>query len=145
MLALAEDADVIRDGGAPCVTARGWQRPPEPHFQLLAQLLGAPALDEERQPRFRARFARAMVAEDEGDGGADLGRLLGTDEDVQRRGEGRAARALLAAHGEVEAHAVALADGRRHGDVLGLGGGYFVRVPGGRDVELPRKGREGLV
>src|SRR2546428_13810257 len=86
-----------------------------------------------------------MVAEDKGEGGADLASLNGTDEDVQRRGEGRAARALLAAHGEVEAHAVALADGRRHGDVLGLGGRTVVRAPGDRDVELARKVREGLV
>ena len=76
---------------------------------------------------------------------ADFSRFLGSDEDIERRGEGRAARALLATHGDVEAHAVALADGGRHRDVLGLRGRAVVGASGDRDVELARQVRERLV
>ena len=70
---------------------------------LLAQRLGPDAVDEELQARLAARLAVVLgVAEDAGDRGDDLGRLLGGDEDVDPAREARL-RGEAAADAQVEA------------------------------------------
>ena len=59
-------------------------------IDLVAQRLGPDAVDEELQARLAARLPVLLgVAEDPGDRGDDLGRLLGRDEDVDPAGEAR--------------------------------------------------------
>ena len=93
-------------GGAPDVV-------PEPLDELLAQAVGPDLVDEELQPRLAALGAVLVgVAEDRGDPGDDLGRLLGRHEDVDRAREARRA-GEPAADADVEAARAVLVDRAR--------------------------------
>ena len=89
---LREDADVVLAGQARGLRDAVAQRAADARLDLLAQRLGADAVDEELQARLAARLPVLLgVAEDAGDRGDDLGRLLGRDEDVDPAGEARLA------------------------------------------------------
>ena len=99
-----------------------------------------PLLDQEREADLVARLARAVVAEKEDDGAAELGRLLGGHEDVERRRDPVAAGAVLAADEHVEAGDGLAAERFRRwhkGDVLRLGVRAVLAAARDRHVELP--------
>ena len=123
-LALPEDADVVAMSGPARVPARPRQGPLEARLELFPEALRSPLGEQEGQARLAARFARSVVAVDEGDGRADRRRLLGAHEGVEGPGERRPTRALLAPHRHVEAGDLlavgSCGQGRRHRDVLRL-------------------------
>src|SRR5205085_8331010 len=127
--------------GHPRVAARRRQRALEPGDELLAHPRRTALLEEEGQSRPAPRLARPVVAEEQRDRRADLGGVLRPDEGVERRGERRPARALLAADGEVEAGDVAH-ESRRHRDVLRLAPRAVLEASRDRHVELARQVRE---
>ena len=131
-------------GGHARVAAGRRQRVAQPLFHLFAHPGDAALLEQEGQPGAAAGLARAVIAKGRGDDRADLGRFLRSHEGVERLCEDRAAGALLAADGDVEARAVA-GHRRRHRDVLRLAARAVLETPGDRDVELARQVGELLV
>src|SRR5262249_36118237 len=120
----------------------------ESRLELLAEACRAPLVHQKRQPRLASRLARAMIAEDQRDRGARIGRLVGRHEGVERRRESRPTRSLLTADRDVQSgnlDSVTLDQRRRHRDVLSLAACAVLTAAGDRDIELARQVRELLV
>ena len=125
-------------GGAPHVV-------PEPLDELLAQAVGPDLVDEELQPRLAALGAVLVgVAEDRGDPGDDLGRLLRRDEDVDRAREARRAREP-AADADVEAVGAVLVDRARQRHVVDEAARAVLLAARDGDLVLAREVRVELV
>ena len=125
-------------GGAPDVV-------PEPLDELLAQAVGPDLVDQELQPRLAALGAVLVgVAEDRGDPGDDLGRLLRRDEDVDRAREARRA-GEPAADADVEAGGAVLVDRARQRDVVDEAARAVLLAARDGDLVLAREVRVELV
>ena len=114
-------------------------------LELLAQRLGADAVDEELQARLAARLPVLLgVAEDAGHPGDDLGRLLGRDEDVHPAREARLG-GEAAADAQVEAARAVLGDRAGERDVVDQAARAVLAAARDRDLVLAREVRVELV
>ena len=117
----------------------------EPAHELGAEAVGAERVDEELQPRAAALGAVLVgVAEDRGDLGDHLGRLLGRHEDVDGAREARRA-GEPAADADVEAARAVLVDRARQGEVVDEAARAVLAAAGDRDLVLAREVRVELV
>ena len=114
-------------------------------LELLAVGLGPDRVDQELQPRAAALLAVLLgVAEDRGDAGDDLRRLLGLDEDVEPAGEVRRAR-QAAADPQVEARRAVGRDHAGQRDIVDQAARAVLAAAGDRDLVLARQVRVELV
>src|SRR4029453_9564445 len=129
----------------PDILACGLKRVAHPLLDLASETGDAPLVDQEGQPGSVARRSRPVIAENQGDLGAEVGRLLDLYKGIQRSGGLEAAGAHLASHENVEPPYLLSADGgdRRHErEVLRLRVRAMLEAAGDSHVEFPRKIRE---
>ena len=121
------------------------QRAADARLELLAQGLGADAVDEELQAGLAARLPVVLgVAEDAGHRGDDLGGLLGREEDVHPAREARLG-GEAAADAQVEAARAVLGDHAGQRDVVDQAAGAVLGAARDGDLVLARQVRVELV